>query len=242
MRRHLHHRVGCALPQRFIQDSVEIQRLGGGMWRGQNFAGHVILNRSDQRAFAPRCRQNRFHQERYCSFPVRPGDAGHGQPLRRLLVKVRAQSRQCSPAVRYYRPRYLVPRLLRGRIRDHAYGAGLDRLINKAVPVAALSAHGYKHTSRLHAPRVIFDTAHSRVSALPENLRTIQKLLEGHCQELYGTIDSPTTAGSMVCTTNPHTSISPTGLLTICLPPAFSALHWPRGRRNQHLQVPLRPM
>src|SRR6202030_4206272 len=152
-----------------------------------------------QRALALRCRQNRLQEERRCSFPVRPGDAGHCQPLRRLLIKVRAQSRQCSPAVRYYRPRYLIPHLLCGRIRDHAYCSGLDRLINKAVPVTALSAPGYEHTSRLDAPRVIFDTAHSRVSALRENLRTIQKLLAGHRQESDSTIDSATTAGSVVC-------------------------------------------
>jgi hypothetical protein len=71
-------------------------------------------------------------------------------------------------------PSRTFARLLRRGIRDHRHGSGADCLIDKSVAVATFSVHGNEHTSRLHPARVVFDSTHRGISALREDLGTIQ--------------------------------------------------------------------
>ena len=106
-----HHGFGRALAQRLVQNAIQFQRFRRSVRRGQDFSGNVIFDGPDQRALAAGGGQDRFEQECGRAFSVRAGDAGDGQPLGGLLVKVGAQSRQRAASVRNLRPGHVRARL-----------------------------------------------------------------------------------------------------------------------------------
>src|SRR5260370_25814301 len=107
-------------------------------------------------------------------FSVRPCYSRASDPSRRPLEEIRAQPRQVPSAMGHNGPSHTFPRLFRRGIRDHRHGSGVDRLINEPVAVATFSVHGHEHASWLHPARVVFDSTHPGISALREDLGTIQ--------------------------------------------------------------------
>jgi len=81
-----------------------VQRFGSGVRRRQRFSGNVIFDGPISALFASRGDQNGFEQECRRAFSIRAGDAGDGQSLGRLLVKIGTQPRQRPSSVGYLRP------------------------------------------------------------------------------------------------------------------------------------------
>ncbi len=184
VRRNFHDRVGRAQAERLVEKTRQFERFRRGMRRRINLAGHVIFNRPDQRALAPCGGQDRLDQKRRRALAVRPGNSRDRNALGGTLVEIRAQARQSPPPMRHHGPGHAFARLLARRIRDHRDRTGLNRLVDEAIPVGRLAAHGHEHASRLDPARVVFHATDAGVPALGENLRAIQQMLEGHCWEL----------------------------------------------------------
>ena len=181
VRGNFHHRLGCALAQGLVQNAIQFERFGSGVRRGQGFSGNVIFDGADQRALAASGNQNRFEQECSRAFSVRAGDAGDGQSLGGLLVKIGTQSRQSAASVGHLRPGHVRARLLGRRIGNDGNRTRSDRLVDELVPITRFALHGDEGIARLDAARVVLQSADSGVAALGEHFRTVQEFEESHC-------------------------------------------------------------
>jgi hypothetical protein len=78
------------------------------------------------------------------------------------------------------RPSHSGTRRFDRRVGDNGNRSGSDSLINEPIAVARLALHGDKNSSWTHPPGIVFHTGNGRISALGENLGTLQELLECH--------------------------------------------------------------
>src|SRR5580704_8541461 len=65
-------------------------------------------------------------------------------------------------------------------VTDDCYGSGRDRSVNELISVAGLAAHSDERIARLYSPRIIFQSADARITALSEDFRAVQKLKKIH--------------------------------------------------------------
>src|SRR5580700_5445365 len=147
---------------------------------GEDFSRNMIFDCPDQCAFAIGRAEDGFEEKRSCAFPVGACDAGERQPLGGALKKIGAQSCECPASVLHLGPSHSFARSLTRRIADDCHRTGGDGLIDERISIARLTPHGDEGIAGLYSPRVVFQAADARITALGEDFRAVQKLKEIH--------------------------------------------------------------
>ena len=92
--------------------------------------------------------------------------------------------------MRHARPGAPRARLFGCGIGNDRDRAGADRSVNKLIAIAGFAPHGDKQVTRFHLARIVREACNVGVSALEEDLSSLQDLLKGHCCDFsaYGRI------------------------------------------------------
>src|SRR6185437_4665046 len=118
--------------------------------------------------------EDRLHNKRRGALAVGSGNAGNGQPLRWMAIKIRTQSRQGAASVGNLRP---------GNIRTRLFGRGIaynrdrsrhNRLIDKFVSIARFAAHRHEGITSLDLTRIVFEPEDLRIAALGKDFRSVE--------------------------------------------------------------------
>ena len=97
-----------------------------------------------------------------------------------IAVKIDTEAGKRSAPVYDLRPGHRGTRRFGRRIGDDGNRSSSDGLIDESIAIARLTLHGDKNSSGAHPSRIVFHTSNGRVSALGEDLGTLQELLECH--------------------------------------------------------------
>jgi hypothetical protein len=124
-----------------------------------------------------------FDQEGGRAFSIGTRNSNIRNSLARSFVEIGAQAGERTAPVHNLRPRNRGTRHFGCGIGDDCNRSGSDGLVNEPIAVTRLTLHGNENSSGAHPPGIVFHASNGRVSALGEDLGTLQKLLECHCSD-----------------------------------------------------------
>src|SRR3954447_19644731 len=101
-----------------------------------------------------------------------------------MFVKVRADSGECSSAMRDLRPWNSNSRLLSVRVSHHCRRTLLDRGINVTITIGALASHGNEQISRSDLSRIELHSGDISIAGAGHGFHSAQDLRKLHLQSV----------------------------------------------------------
>ena len=138
------------------KDPLQVDRLGSRERRGTALAANLPLHGSDETRLAAGGLEDPAQQERRGRLPVRPGDSGELELLRRLAEERVGRDGHRLTGRRNEELRHVD---VEHPLDDERDRAALDRLPREVVPVDALATDAEEERAGGHAPGVVGEIA-----------------------------------------------------------------------------------